>query len=218
MLKSTTEGSSRMHIDHVVRVVPDLDEAAARVLANSGLASVAGGHHPGWGTANRVIPLGNDYLELLSVVDRTTAERSDFGRAMLRHVAAGEHWFVVCLADEQLDATAARLGLEISAGSRVRPNGTEVRWRSAGLDDPKRDPSLPFFIEWDVPPELHPGRATAAHRTTPTGVAWVEVAGDPARLAGWLGGVDVPLRVVEGEPRVRAVAVATADGTELVLT
>ena len=218
MLKSTAEDSpSRMRIDHVVRVVPDLDKAAAMLLEEFGLDSIPGGRHPAWGTANRVIPLGDDYLELLTVADRATAERSDFGRTMLRRVAGGEHWFVVCLADDELDATASRLGLEIASGARVTPDGHEVRWRSAGLDDPKRDPSLPFFIEWAVPPELHPGRAAVAHRTAPAGVARVEVAGDASTLAGWLGGVDLPLRVVEGEPGVRSVTVALADGGELII-
>jgi Glyoxalase-like domain len=53
-----------LHIDHIVWGVDDLDRAAAQVQERYGLASVPGGRHPGWGTANRIIPLGPSYLEL----------------------------------------------------------------------------------------------------------------------------------------------------------
>ena len=163
------------------------------------------------------MPLGADYVELISVVDEAEASRTQFGRTMLQRAAEGEQWFAVCLADDDLDATAVRLGLEISAGSRALPDGAVVSWRSAGLESPKREPWLPFFIEWNVPLELHPGRASVEHPSTATGIAWVEVAGGRDRLEQWLGDADVPIRVVDGDPGVRAVGLTTAEGRELVL-
>jgi hypothetical protein len=204
-----------LRIDHVVRTVPELNDAATRLFDRYGLASVPGGRHAGWGTGNRLIPLGNDYVELISVVDRAEAEETDFGRTMLERIAEGEQWFAVCLADDDLDATAARLGLTIDPGSRLLPGGVVVRWRSAGLDDAKREPWLPFFIEWDVPPDLHPGRGSAAHRVHVTGIAWVELAGALSKLRDWVGGADVPFRMVEGTPGIRAVGIGTAEGREL---
>src|SRR5437764_15398189 len=62
-----------LRIDHVVWGVEDLDRAAAGVRERHGLASVPGGRHPGWGTANRIIPLGPSYLELLAVADAAEA-------------------------------------------------------------------------------------------------------------------------------------------------
>jgi hypothetical protein len=41
---------------------------------------VAGGRHPGWGTANRIVPLGNTYLEVVAAVDAAEADGSPFGR------------------------------------------------------------------------------------------------------------------------------------------
>jgi hypothetical protein len=202
-------------IDHVVRAVPDLDRAATRLLDRYGLASIPGGRHPGWGTGNRLIPLGNAYLELISVVDPAEAEQTAFGQRMLERFARGEQWFAVCLADDYLDATATRLDLAIEFGSRVLPDGDVVRWRSAGLDDPKREPWLPFFIEWDVPPDLHPGRAAVTHRVAATGIAWIELAGDSSTLSDWLGDANVPLNVVEGTPGIRAVGIATAESLVL---
>ena len=45
-------------VDHVVMGVADLDEAAAW-LASRGLTALRGGTHPQWGTAHRIVPLGD---------------------------------------------------------------------------------------------------------------------------------------------------------------
>lgn len=164
-----------------------------------------------------VAPLGPSYLELLGVVDRAVGPATVLGRTLLELSADGDRWFSACLADDDLAATAARLGLTIQPGSRTRPDGTVVRWRGAGIEERGDDLWLPFFIAWDVPPELHPGAAPAEHRMAVRGLSWVEVAGDEARLTEWLGAADVPIRVVAGEPGVRGVGVALADGGELVL-
>jgi hypothetical protein len=203
-----------MRIDHVVYVVRDLGEAAERWRAGYGLASVVGGRHPRWGTANRIVPLGRDYLELISVVDPETAKGTALGAALLER--ADDGWFAVCVADDDIDATAARLDLSVDAGSRTRPDGAVVAWRGAGVEDPRRTAELPFFIAWDVPPELHPGAAAVAHPSGATGIASVQVHGDPARLRSWLGGADLPIGVTEGAPAVVAVSVRTRDGEVLV--
>jgi hypothetical protein len=209
-----------LRIDHVVLAVRDLEATGKRFFDEHGLASVPGGRHAAWGTANRVIPLGEDYVELLGVVEPEVAERSPFGRFMLSHTAGGDvnhRWLTVSLADTDLEGTAARLGLEVVTGTRTRPDGREIRWRSAGLEDPKRDPWLPFFVAWEVPPGLHPGRTPAEHRVGALGIARVEMAGDQDRLREWVGGADLPIRIVPGEPGVRAVVLATGDDAELVL-
>jgi len=38
--------------------VADLRAAAQELEARHGLVAVEGGRHPGWGTANRIVPLG----------------------------------------------------------------------------------------------------------------------------------------------------------------
>ena len=70
----------RLDIDHVLIAVPDLSAAAPSFTARYGLASTEGGHHPAWGTANRIVPLGTSYLELVAVVDEAKAQASPFGR------------------------------------------------------------------------------------------------------------------------------------------
>lgn len=206
-----------IEIDHVVYAVRDLDEAAERFRREHGLDSAAGGRHAGWGTGNRIVPLGDQYVELISVLDPEEAARTDFGREMLGFLEGGDRpWAIVCRTDD-LDAIAARLDLDPSDGSRTRPDGQLIAWRGAALDDPRRDPHMPFFIQWQLASDDHyPGRTPATHDVQPAGIVWVEVSGDGQRLSDWLGGADLPIRVIDGPPAVRAFAIATADG-ELVV-
>ena len=200
-----------LRLDHVVYAVPDLDEAAVRFREAFGLDSTEGGRHERWGTANRIVPLGDRYVELVAAVDETAAARTGFGRGVLERAAGGGGWFTIAAVADDLDAVAARLGLEIGSGSRTRPDGEILRWRSAGLDDPRREPWMPFFLAWDVPDEMHPGRARAGHGVRAHGIAWVEAGGDAERLREWLGGEELPIRVIEGEPGLLRVGVATPD-------
>ena len=200
-----------LRLDHVVYAVPDLDEAAVRFREEYGLDSAEGGRHDRWGTANMIVPLGDQYVELVAAVDETAAARTGFGRGVLQLASGGGGWFTMAAVAEDLDAVAGRLGLEIGSGSRTRPDGKVLRWRSAGLDDPRRELWMPFFLAWDVPAELYPGRARAGHGVRAQGIAWVEAAGDAERLREWLGGEELPIRVIEGEPGLLRVGVATPD-------
>ena len=207
-----------LRFDHAVYAVRDLDAAAGRWLDAFGLASVRGGRHPRWGTANRIVPLGREYLELIAVVDPTVAAGTVLGRTLLELTGRGDGWFSLCLADDDIDATAARLGLEVEPGSRTTPDGRELRWRGAGIDAESREPWLPFFIAWDVPAELHPGRAAVDGRADVEGIVSAEVAGDAGLLDRWLGGAQVPIGVVDGPPGLRSVSLGLAAGDELVVT
>src|SRR5687768_15600144 len=46
-------------LDHVLVAVTDLAAAARTIEAEYGLMAEEGGRHPGWGTANRIVPLGD---------------------------------------------------------------------------------------------------------------------------------------------------------------
>ncbi len=199
--------------------VRDLDVAARRLLADFGLGSVVGGHHVGWGTGNRIVPLGSNYVELLGVVDEEQATQSELGRHLLSTVEEGDRLIGWCVAVDPFDEAIDRLGLTASEGSRVRPDGTTLRWRSAGLPEAMADPSRPFFISWLVPPALHPGRTTMFHPASPRGLAWVEVNGDEDAIRRRLGpgGEALPLRVLPGSPALVAAGIATASGDDIVL-
>jgi hypothetical protein len=205
-----------LRLDHVVFAVRDLDGAAVRFRQEFGLDSTEGGRHERWGTANRIVPLGDQYLELVATVDEPVAAETAFGKGVLERAARGGGWFTIAAVADDLEAVASRLGLEVGSGSRTRPDGQTVRWRMVGLDDPRREAWMPFFLIWDISDELHPGRARVGHGVRATGLGWVEVGGDAERLRTWLGGDELPIRVTDDEPGIHRVAISTADG-ELVI-
>jgi hypothetical protein len=145
------------------------------------------------------------------VVDAGEAAADPVGSGYARHIEAADGLMLWCLATDELDTIAARLDLPVEAKSRVLPDGTSVGWRLVGLPAALENPSLPFFIEWDVPPERHPGRMQAGHAVVPEGIASVTVGADPAELSAWLGGASLPVRL-EGPPGVNSVTVATGSG------
>jgi hypothetical protein len=207
---------AELRIDHVICAAGDLDVAAARFWDEFGLGSVAGGVHPGWGTTNRIVPLGREYVELVAVVDRGRAATSDFGRAVLGAVANGQHLLGWVVATNDLETIATRLNLEVTRGSRTRPDGSTLGWRLAGLATALSTGALPFFIQWDDPPALHPGAAVVEHAVSPRRIAWIEVAAGQGTVQGWLGEHELPVRITQGPQALSAFGIATANG-ELVL-
>jgi Glyoxalase-like domain len=204
-----------VELDHVVIAVADLEAAAEEIETRYGLASIEGGRHPGWGTANRIIPLGETYLELVAVVDAAEAAGSDFGRRVasgVSDVARPLGWVV---RTDELEKTARRLGLSVGAGSRALADGRTLRWRYAGIEEPTADPSLPFFIQW-APETALPGRAEVTHRAGRARISKLVLKGDPDRVAAWLGGHALPIVVHRGLPAVAAVVISTA-AEEIVL-
>ena len=70
------------------------------------------------------------------------------------------------------------------------------------------EPCLPFFIA------RGPGVPDPAASGDAGGISWIEVAGDEDRLRAWLGDDGgLPVRVVSGDPAVRAVGI----GADIVL-
>jgi hypothetical protein len=194
-------------LDHIVYVTRDLDETAAQMEETYGLHFLPGGRHPG-GTSNRVAPLESpQYFELLAFdvgADALTPEIEaliDSGRTLLG-------WGI---AVDEIEAIAARLGCEVEAGSITRDDGTTGSWRMVGSDDV----SLPFFVAYDdADRRVHEwrDRVREAGNADFGGFTFVEVGGDPKQLRAWLGGADLPLRVVSGRPGLHAVGVAGPAG------
>lgn len=198
-----------LEIDHVVLCVADLDGAAARLEADYGLSSVEGGRHSGHGTANRIVPLGASYLELVGVVDPEEIRLSSFGRWVAANASERLAPHALCLRTGELDALCDRLGLVPVAMTRKKPDGTELSWRIAGLEMAFTE-GLPFFVEWDIAPADHPGRAALSQATETTAVE-VSLSGDIGKLADWAGGTDgVTFR--DGKPGLDSVVVRTDGG------
>jgi Glyoxalase-like domain len=189
-------------IDHVLLPVADLSVAASEIETRYGLGSVEGGRHPAWGTENRIVPLGDSYLELVAVADRETAAKTAFG-TWVAFARAGRPlgWAV---RTDAIDAVAHRLGLTVVPGFRATPGGARITWHSAGIEVAAREPALPFFIQWGVGLPL-PGATPVRHPGGPARLKLLSLFADPARLADWLGEHDLPLAVTTGPSRVSEV-------------
>jgi hypothetical protein len=140
-------------IDHLVIATADPDAAVEDLGAALGLEPGAGGRHPSWGTRNRLLWLGDTFVELLGVGDPSLAATSWLGAPALANRADWPCLVGWAIASGDLDADADRLvslGADLGppiAGERRRPDGRVVRWRLAlphtiGLD-------RPFLIEHD---------------------------------------------------------------------
>jgi hypothetical protein len=180
-------------IDHVIIAVTDPDAAALEIEAALGLAASGGGRHDAHGTYNRLIWLGDSYVELMGVFDADLAAGSWWGAHILRVLGAGPAGYAgLALASDELAADIERLlgqGAPISepiAGERRRSDGELVRWRIARLPEPDPDLGLCFLIEHDTSAaEWRPAdRAARAAQTHPLGT--------PGRLAR----VELPVRDV----------------------
>ena len=140
-------------IDHVVVATEDPDAMAAAVEAKLGLAATGGGRHDAMGTFNRLIWLGDAYLELIGVFDTGLASTSWLGRPVLDALARGGGLVTWAIAVDDLDGALrwapqdGRLAGPQN-GERRRPDGRTVRWRLAHPDEPT--PTMPFLIEHDA--------------------------------------------------------------------
>ena len=174
---------------------------------------MAGGRHPGWGTENRIVPLGDTFLELVAVVDEHAASTSAFGRWVGSHATVSGQLIGWAVRPGDLDNTATRLGLEPQQGERERPDGELLRWRTAGVEEAATQPGVPFFIEW-APPSPFPG-ATARNDAV-SSIARLDIETQPTKLAAWLGQHTLPIRVSAGERGLTRVVLERAAG-EIVL-
>ena len=204
-----------MEIDHVLVATRDLAKGARELETRQRLRSVAGGRHPGWGTANRIVPLGSAYLELVAVVDPAEARQSAFGRWVADSATGLAEPFGWAVRVHDLDAAAERHGLAVVEGSRVTPVGATLRWRTAGLERAIAEPSLPFFIEWAAG-STFPGAAPPEERDA-DGIARLVLSGTEGTLVEWLGDHALPLEMRSGPPGVLAVVVPTRDADDAVV-
>jgi hypothetical protein len=140
-------------IDHLVIAVADPDASVDELAMRLGLQPGGGGKHPAWGTSNRLLWLGDTFIEILGVDDPELAERCWLGRPALAARAAWPTLVGWAIATDDLDADATALnGLGADyqppiPGERHRPDGRLVRWRLAL--PPRIALDRPFLIEHD---------------------------------------------------------------------
>jgi hypothetical protein len=140
-------------------------------------------------------------------VDEREARESFFGRWITRAVEDGGGPVAWAVRPDDLETTAARLGLEIGEGSRTTPSGDRIEWRMAGIGEAASRPWLPFFIEW-IDPARFPGTAA----TPVAAVTRLELECDADALSAWLGDHSLPLELRAGESGITVVVLSGQRG------
>jgi hypothetical protein len=182
-------------LDHIVHIVEDLDTAAAR-LNSAGLRTVSGGRHPRWGTRNMLCHFGLTYVELLSVEDRSVAETSTFGRAVLGEGSRGDGIWRLALRTDDIESAVAKVRVAGNRcngpvpGERTRPDGSTLRWSLAFPETPEVDLVPPMLIDWHEPDRRRHADLVArglVEAQPPAVIAAVAVAcRDPEAAAAWM--------------------------------
>ena len=137
-------------LDHVLLGCNDLERGIAFVEERTGVRAAFGGVHPGRGTENAMLSLGDrQYLEIIAP-DPKQSRVEQFSLITTLREPKLIHW---AAHRDDLEQFAARLRKEGIAfagpqeGSRERPDGKILRWKLLTLKD-DHGGLLPFFIEW----------------------------------------------------------------------
>lgn len=158
--------SAPTKLDHILYGAADLDQAVFDLEHKLGARATPGGSHPGLGTRNALISLGERrYLEIVAP-DPAQDLSGNIGAALLNITAPGlVAW---CAATSDLNALRAKIPPSIGAGAlqpqqRTTPGGVTLHWTIMHL--PARDwgPVAPFFIDWRDTP--HPTQTLDASCT-----------------------------------------------------
>jgi hypothetical protein len=174
-----------MRLDHLSYAAgPDgLQSTADRLGAALGEPFADGGIHPRFGTRNMVLPLtGGKYVEIVEVLDHPASDKAPFGQAVRARSEAGGGWLGWVVSVDDIGTIEQRLGRSAVDGNRYRPDGVELLWKQIGVKGLQADPQLPFFVQWLSDGDLHPSAGGG-----PIGLTALEIAGDPHRVADWLG-------------------------------
>jgi catechol 2,3-dioxygenase-like lactoylglutathione lyase family enzyme len=148
-------------VDHLLLGAPDLEKAVAWFAEATGVRPEVGGSHPGMGTRNALVSLGaRRYLEIIA----PDPAQTQFNFQIDLRALTGPRLVTWAASTRDVDAVAAAArsaGFNVFGprdGARTRPDGSTLRWRSAGAQADFRtatvDP-IPFFIEW-APGSTHP--------------------------------------------------------------
>jgi hypothetical protein len=142
--------ASAAHVDHLILGTRDLDVGIRRFEERTGVRPMVGGEHPGRGTRNALASLGPGlYIEILA--PQATAPDSGAAAALRALTDLTPFGWAVFVRD--VEAARRRLsdaGVSVSGikpGSRARPDGSLLEWKTFEIDKPPLA-GAPFFIRW----------------------------------------------------------------------
>jgi len=136
--------------DHMLLGCSDLDKGIELVERHLGVRAALGGVHPGRGSRNALLSLGERrYLEIIAPdpqQPRSSDVRQLYKIDSPRLIGWAAHVDDIEAVVQRL--TAAGIAFEpVRPGARQRPSGQTLRWKALSLKDDAGG-LLPFFIEW----------------------------------------------------------------------
>jgi hypothetical protein len=202
-------------LDHILLGCSDLDRGIAFVENHSGVRAAFGGVHPGRGTRNALLSLGEKhYLEIIAPDPQQPGAPDHYGLLKLTepHLVgwAAHPGDLNSFATRLRDADIAFDGP--NPGSRKRPDGRLLQWKTLNLKD-DREGLLPFFIEWSAD-TIHPSTdAPAGCRIVRFEIATSE----PEHLSKTLAILGLDVKIAKAENAQLRAKIASPKG-ELALT
>jgi len=201
-----------MRLDHLAVSAARLDDGVAHVEAALGVRLAAGGQHPHMATHNRLLGLGDMYLEVIAA--DPSAPRPAWPRwfSLDRFIGVPRltNWMVAC---DDLDAEVAR-GPD-GVGVPVALSRGDLRWQMAvpASGCLPFDDAFPALIQWKG--ALHPAQMLpdAGVRLLRLEIAHPQAAALRAALAGRFS--DPRVVIVEGAAVALQGTFATPGGTRV---
>lgn len=150
IIVAENEGPSLL--DHILLGSPDLQGGIDFVEKHTGVRATFGGVHPGRGTQNALLSLGERrYLEIIAPDPAQLGVKNPIASnlhslAEPRLVGWAAHPGSVSAFAEKLRVAAIKFEGP-TPGSRKRPDGRLLQWQTLNLADTAAG-LLPFFIEW----------------------------------------------------------------------
>ena len=137
-------------LDHIIIGVSDLEQATITFNEMLGLQASGGGKHPTSGTANRIIVIGDTYIELITIRDAAEAQQS-----MRERLSKGDGYLNFVLASNDLETDSAAIksrGVSIigpTAGKLTSADGRSRGWLRTDIERPDLTQHYPFLIQHD---------------------------------------------------------------------
>jgi len=199
-------------VDHLVYATPDLARGVEKIERLLGARAVPGGQHPGAGTRNALIGLGDEtYLEIIGPdADQPKPARPRrFGIDELQAPRLVT-WAAKGTDLEAIVENAKNRGIDlgqVQSGSRRRPDGVLLSWHLTVSPALNEGGIVPFLIDWGS--TAHPAA------TLPKGCVLADLRAehpDANRVRGGLSVLGLDLPVVSGPVPALIATIKTPHG------
>ncbi len=201
--KRNQTGKHQMKLDHIMYAASDLQEGIDEIEKLTGVQAVFGGAHPGNGTCNALLSLGDaQYFEIIAP-DPDQALEGTLGQELFDHQFSGiRTWAVAVEGFGNLKIELERFGYQshVIEMSRTRPDDVKLSWQILRVSGHPFGLYMPFFIDWLQSP--HPADETPRGCTLESFV--VQLAENKNLYQQVANAIGLDVEVIDGTDGMRA--------------